>query len=426
MSQKVITREEMQIILTQMCEKAVVASRALAAMSASDKKRCLNVMADELINNIPALLDANGKDMDKAVANNLSSAMLDRLRLDEKRIRGMAEGLRQVAAQEDPVGKVLSSVVRPNGLRIDKVCVPLGVIAIIFESRPNVTADAAGICIKAGNAVILRGGSEALHSNIAIAGIMNRAGIMAGLPDGAVQLIDWTDHAAVNLLLKMNQYIDLVIPRGGERLIRTVVEQSTIPVIKHYKGVCHLYVDSPCNVEQAVKIITNAKVQRPSACNAVETVLINRDILDEFLPPFLTAMKTNGVRLKGGPEFQKLFPDAEPATEEDFYNEYLDLILSVRIVDDVIAAVEHINKYGSRHSDGILSTRQENINYFLSQVDSSTVYANASTRFTDGGEFGMGAEIGISTDKLHARGPMGVNELTSYKYIVLGDGQIRE
>ena len=351
--------------------------------------------------------------------------MIDRLTLTDRRIQEMADGLRVVASQHDPVGRVLSTTVRPNGLEITKISVPLGVIGIIYESRPNVTVDAAGICLKAGNAVILRGGSEAFHSNLILAGIMNRAAIGCGLPDGTVQLVPWTDHAAVNLLLKMDQYLDLIIPRGGERLIRLVCAEATMPVLKHYKGVCHLYVDRECDVEKAVEIVVNAKVQRPSACNALETLLIDRKIAERFVPPFVAAMKENGVELRGDEEFRKLDPEAVPATEDDYYAEYLALVLTVKTVGSVEEAVEHINQYVCRHSDGILSDIPADIDYFFANVDSSTLYANASTRFTDGGEFGMGAEIGISTDKLHARGPMGADELTSYKYLVRGSGQIR-
>ncbi len=420
-----IKTEEIQDGLQRMGEKAVKASRSLAALAAQAKADCLNRMAEELDKARSDVMEANGKDMNGALKLGLSDAMLDRLRLDDGRIDGMVQALREIAGQPDPVGRVLSSAVRPNGLRIDKVSVPLGVVAIIYESRPNVTADAAGICLKAGNAVMLRGGSEAFNSNRAIVEVLNRTAVMSGLPDGVIQLLPWTDRAAVAMMLKMDRYIDLVIPRGGEGLIRTVMKESTIPVLKHYKGVCHLFIDRECDVDMAVKIVENAKCQRPSACNALETLLIDRRIAGRFIPPFLESMRRRHVELRGGYEFRKLVPEAKPASESDFYNEYLDLILSVRIVDGVDQAIEHINTYGSRHSDGIISSVQENVEKFLANVDSSTVYHNASTRFTDGGEFGMGAEIGISTDKLHARGPMGANELTSTKFIVRGSGQVR-
>ena len=421
-----IDETTMQQELERMGAAARRASRKLAVMSAEAKSDCLGRMANALVADAPAILAANAADMERARANGLSEALLDRLRLDERRIGGMAEGLRQVAAQHDPVGRVLSHTVRPNGLEIDKVTVPLGVVAIIYESRPNVTSDAAGICLKAGNAVILRGGSEAFESNRAIAASLNRATVACGVPDGAVQLIPWTDHAAVTRMLKLDQWIDLVIPRGGERLIRTVVRESTIPVLKHYKGVCHIFVDHDCDLEMALAVTENAKCQRPGTCNAMETLLIDRRIAPRFIPPFLARMKARGVELRGCPEFCSYAPEAKPATEEDYYAEYLALILAVRIVSGVEEAVEHINTYGSRHSEAILSNDQADIDYFFANVDSSTLYANASTRFTDGGEFGLGAEIGISTDKLHARGPMGADELTTTKFLVRGSGQLRQ
>ena len=351
--------------------------------------------------------------------------MIDRLTLNEKRIAAMADGLRTVAAQHDPVGRVLNKTVRDNGLEITKISVPFGVIGIIYEARPNVTSDASGICIKAGNAVILRGGSEAFESNTIIARIMNEAAVACGLPAGTVQLLPWTDREAVKLMLKMDKYIDLVIPRGGEGLIRTVTAEATMPVLKHYKGVCHLYVDAKCDFDAAVKIVVNAKCQRPGVCNALETLLIAEDALPVFAPMLVKAMAENHVELRSDEKFAAYCPGAKIASEDDWYAEYLSLILAVKTVNSVEDAIAHINTYGSRHSDGILSTDAENIAIFTANVDSSTVYVNASTRFTDGGEFGMGAEIGISTDKLHARGPMGADELTSYKYIVRGSGQIR-
>ncbi|NOY74444.1 MAG: glutamate-5-semialdehyde dehydrogenase [Kiritimatiellaeota bacterium] len=412
--------------LEAMGEKAKMASRVLAAMSSSTKNNCLLKMAEAIENELKVIQVENKKDLDAGVEKGLSKAMLDRLELTDARIAEMAKGLREVAALEDPVGRKLSNIIRPNGLEIEKVSVPIGVIGIIFESRPNVTIDAAGLCLKAGNAVILRGGSEAINSNIALTHCANLAGMEAGLPDGAIQFIPWTDRAAVSKLLKMDKYVDLIIPRGGEGLIRAVVEQSTIPVIKHYKGVCHIYIDSECDFDMAEKIVVNAKCQRPGVCNAIETLLINAEIAAEFAPMIADELKSRGVELRGGRDFRGFVPDAVPAAEEDWSEEYLDLILSVKIVSDVAAAVEHINRYGSGHSDGIVTTSKERSDQFLRDVDSATVYLNASTRFTDGGEFGMGAEIGISTDKLHARGPMALPELTTYKYLILGDGQIRE
>ena len=421
-----MTQEEMQSTLDAMGAKALEASRALAVAGADAKVAFLLRTADMIEKEAAAILEANAADLEYGREKGLSGAMLDRLRLDEKRISGMAQGVRTVAAQEDPVGRVLEKRVRPNGLEISKVSVPFGVIGIIYESRPNVTVDAAAICLKAGNAVMLRGGSEAFNSNMCLAGILDRAGVACGIPAGAVQLIPWRDREAVKLLLKMDRYIDLIIPRGGEGLVRTVMAEATRPVLKHYKGVCHLFVDESCDLEKAVKIVVNAKCQRPGTCNALETLLIDRKIAPRFVPFFAAAMRQNKVELRGDEAFRRLVPDALPATEEDYFAEYLDLILAVKIVDGVDEAIRHINFYGSRHSDGIISDNEEHIERFFGGVDSSTLYANASTRFTDGGEFGMGAEIGISTDKLHARGPMGVNELTTYKYLVRGDGQLRE
>ena len=417
--------ETMKRVLHEMGEKAVAASRALAVLPAAEKNRCLHRMAEKIESSVPGIKAANAKDLEAARASGISEAMIDRLTLTDRRIAEMAEGLRVVASQNDPVGRILSEKTRPNGLVITKISVPLGVIGIIYESRPNVTVDAAGICLKAGNAVILRGGSEAFQSNLFLAKLLDEAAVECGLSAGAVQLVPWTDHAAVPLLLKMDRYLDLIIPRGGEKLIRLVCAEATMPVLKHYKGVCHLYIDAGCDVAKAVSIVSNAKCQRPSACNAVETVLIDRAVAAEFVPPFVAEMRKNKVELRGDEEFRALCPEAKAASEDDWYAEYLDLILAVRMVGSVEEAVAHINQYGSRHSDGIVSSNQAHIDYFFANVDSSTLYSNASTRFTDGGEFGMGAEIGISTDKLHARGPMGADELTSYKYLVRGDGQIR-
>ena len=423
---KEMTDEEIQNILHQIGAKALAASRALALLSPESKNKCLLHMADAIKDSVKEIKTANKKDLKAGKAKGLSNAMLDRLELTDERIEAMADGLRTVASLDDPVGKKLSSTVRPNGIEIDKISVPIGVIGIIFESRPNVTVDAAGLCLKAGNAVVLRGGSEAINSNLVLAHCLNRAGVIAGLPDGAVQLIPITDRRAVGAMVKMDQYIDLIIPRGGEGLIRAVVEQSTIPVIKHYKGVCHLYVDAEADIDMAVAITENGKCQRPGVCNALETLLIDEKIAKKFIPSFVESMQKNNVELRGDEAFCKLVPSAKFASEEDFYTEYIDLIFSVKIVPDLEVAIKHINHYGSHHSDAIITDNQQNAETFLRGVDSSTVYHNASTRFTDGFEFGMGAEIGISTDKLHARGPMGLVELTSYKYIVYGTGQIRK
>ena len=420
-----MTQDEMKATLDAMGSKALSASRALAVMAPEVKSSFLLRMADLIEQEGAAIIAANAADLEYGRQKGLSDAMLDRLKLDEKRISAMAEGVRTVAAQEDPVGRIMDKRVRPNGLEITKVSVPFGVIGIIYESRPNVTVDAAAICLKAGNAVMLRGGSEAFNSNMCLAGILDRAGVESGIPSGAVQLIPWRDREAVKMMLKMDRVIDLIIPRGGEGLVRMVTAEATMPVLKHYKGVCHLFVDEKCDVEKAVKILVNAKCQRPGTCNALETLLVHKNILPVFAPVFAAAMAENKVELRGDEAFCSLVPSAVAATDEDYFAEFLNLTLAVKSVADVSEAVEHINKYGSRHSDGIISDTEENIAFFFGNVDSSTLYANASTRFTDGGEFGMGAEIGISTDKLHARGPMGVDELTTYKYLVRGNGQVR-
>ena len=415
--------DEIKTALERMGSEAKAAARKLATATTAGKNSWLNAMADAIDANTALILAENSRDMEAGKANGLSAAMLDRLRLDEKRIKGISDGLRHVVTLPDPVGRRLDDIKRPNGLDIEKVSVPIGVIAIIYESRPNVTVDATGLCLKAGNAVILRGGSEALHSNLALAKLISDAGVKAGMPAGTIQMIPWTGHEAVSLMLKMNQYIDLVIPRGGERLIRAVVEQATMPVIKHYKGICHTFVDESCDFNRACDIIENAKVQRPSACNAIETLLIHRNALAKFAP--MIAKRLSNVELHADEAFRALVPSALPATEDDWTREYLDLKLAVRTVNSLEEAIAHINKYGSGHSDCILTDNPEHAEQFLNEVDSATVYVNASTRFTDGGEFGFGAEIGISTDKLHARGPMGLVELTSYKYKVRGSGQIR-
>ena len=420
-----ITGDELRNALKKMGMKAREAALILANVTSEDKNRWLSAMADAVEKNAPELMRANAVDMEKAAAKGLSAAMLDRLKLNDQRIKGMADGLRHVVTLPDPVGEKLSVTTRPNGIRIEKVSVPIGVIGFIYESRPNVTVDAAGLCLKAGNAVILRGGSEAINSNLAIADCILKAGMAAGMPEGAVQFIPWTAHEAVSEMLKLDAYINLIIPRGGERLIRAVVEQSTIPVIKHYKGVCHLYVDSEADQEMALKILKNGKCQRPGVCNALETLLVNEKIAAEFLPKVAALCKAEGVTVHGDAAWRKLDPAAVEGNETELSNEYLSLNLSGRLVPSVEAAAAHINKYGSGHSDSIITKNPATAEYFLSAVDSATVYWNASTRFTDGGEFGMGAEIGISTDKLHARGPMGLKELTSYKYRIYGEGQIR-
>ncbi len=406
-------------------EKAVLASRKLALLDTAGKNAILLGMAEELMNRKDIIKRENAKDLMGGREKGLSSAMLDRLELTDARIEGMSDGIRQVAALEDPVGKMIDSKTRPNGLIIEKVRVPIGVIGIIYESRPNVTADTASLCLKSSNAVILRGGSESIHSNTAIADALQAGGTKHGLPEYGVQLIRTTDRQAVKELVQMDDKLDLIIPRGGEGLIRAVAEMSRVPVIKHYKGVCHIFVDESADVAKALAICENAKCQRPGVCNAMETLLVHEKIASTFLPKLAERLGLQGVELRGDESARAIVPAMKPATEEDWYTEYLDLILSVKIVPDTKSAAAHINTYGSRHSDAILSESAESQRIFTQEVDSATVYVNASTRFTDGAEFGMGAEMGISTDKLHARGPMGLEELTTYKYVIKGSGQIR-
>lgn len=411
--------------LARMGVAAKAAARKLALLKGPQKNRCLEAMADALNEQLDAILEANEVDMRKGRQNGLNKAMLDRLRLDEERVAKMAKGLRTLVGLEDPTGRVDATWIRPNGLKIRKVRVPIGVIAIIYEARPNVTADAAGLCLKAGNAVFLRGGSESLNSNKAIVKALTDGIRRSDLPPEVVQLIPWTQHEAVNAMLKMDAYIDLIIPRGSEGLIRKVVDNSTIPVIKHYKGVCHIYVDKEADQQMALQIIENAKCQRPGVCNAVETVLIHKDIAPEFVPKIVDMLHKRNVELRGDEAFCQLVPHTPPATEDDWYTEYLELILSARVVNNTEQAIEHIAEYGSGHSEAIVTGNRNTATYFQEAVDAATVYVNASTRFTDGGEFGMGAEIGVSTDRIHARGPVGLDELTSYKYLITGTGQVR-
>ncbi len=401
------------------------ASRVMATVSSSVKNDALEQIAHNLLNCKTTLMSENEKDIKAAEKEGLSSAMIDRLRLTDSRIEDMAKGIREVINLADPVGELMEESVRPNGLQIQKVRVPIGVIIIIYESRPNVTADAASLCLKTGNATILRGGKESIHSNIAIYGQISSALEKVGLDKKAIQVIETIDRKAVDYLLKADEYVNLVIPRGGEGLIRNVVENSTIPVIKHYKGVCHIYVDEFANLNMAKDVCLNAKIQRPGTCNAMETMLVHEKIAKTFLPDISRSMSDAGVELRGCEKSRKILPDIKAATEEDWSTEYLEKILSVKIVSSIEEALNHISVYGSSHSDAIITENKPNAKKFTDEVDSAAVYVNASTRFTDGYEFGMGAEIGISTDKLHARGPMGLNELTSYKYIVHGNGQIR-
>lgn len=407
-------------------KQALTASRALIALTSRRKNTILNAMADELESRKKDIIAANAKDIQEAENNGLSPAMIDRLTLTDARFSSMVKGMRAVAGLKDPIGARISRWIRPNGLEIIKQRVPIGVIGIIFESRPNVTADSAALCFKTSNAVILRGGKEAVNSNAAIAEAITEGGRKKGMPENAIQLIRITDHAAVNALVRLTDSVDLIIPRGGEKLIRAVTENALVPVIKHYKGVCHVYVDKDADQEMALRIVENAKCQRPGVCNAMETLLVHKNVAAEFLPKIAEVLLAKNVELRGDATAKSIVSSMKDATEADWSEEYLELTLSVAVVDSCEAAVEHINTYGSRHSDAIVTDNQEAATFFAKNVDSSSVYLNASTRFTDGCEFGMGAEIGISTDKLHCRGPMGLEELTTYKFIIQGNGQIRE
>jgi len=406
--------------------QAKIASRRLAPLSSAEKNRALLLMADKIEAKSAFLVEENAKDLDFAKANGVSSAVLDRIALNPKRVRAMAQGLRDVAALADPVREVVKMWRRPNGLQVGRMRIPLGVIGIIYEARPNVTADAAALCLKSGNAVILRGGSEAHHSNQAIGAVLREACAQTRVPQDAVQVVQIKDHALVNELLQLEEFIDLIIPRGGEDLIRAVVANSKIPVIKHYKGVCHVYVDADASLEMAERICFNAKVQRPSVCNAMETLLVHEAVAPKFLPAMIAKFQAAGVEIRGCKTSCALVPGIKPATEEDWSTEYLDLILAVRIVKDLDEAIAHIERYGSDHTESIVTTNYQKSREFIDRVNSSAVMVNASTRFNDGGELGLGAEIGISTSKIHAFGPMGLEELTTTKFIVFGDGQVRE
>ncbi len=422
--------------MTRLAKQAKAASRELAKLTTGEKNACLLAMATALEQNAAALKQANALDMEAAAkSGRLSSAMLDRLKLDDKRIAAMAKGLREVAALADPVGRILDERVRPNGLKLQKISTPIGVVVIIYESRPNVTADAAGLCFKSGNATILRGGKEALNSNQLIARTMIEAGKIAlrQFPEHAIQVVAVADREVIPILLSLTQYVDLCMPRGGEGLIHAVADCSKVPVIKHFKGVCHVYVDADADLKMAVEIVLNAKCQRPAVCNAMETLLVDDKIAKAFLPIIGQQLGEKHVQLRVDADAEAILkseirnPKSEirRAAEQDFYIEYNDYILNMRVVDGVKAAIDHINQYGSAHSDSIVTKNEAHAKQFLNEVDSAAVYWNASTRFTDGGEFGMGAEIGISTDKIGARGPMGLEELTSYKWIGIGNGQLR-
>ena len=419
--------------MTELARQAKAAARELAKLTTAEKNSCLLAMADALQASAAALQTANARDMETGAQMGLSAAMLDRLKLDDQRIAAMAQGLREVAALPDPVGKILDDRTRPNGLRLQKISVPIGVVVIIYESRPNVTADAASLCFKTGNATILRGGKEALHSNKLIAETMVQAARrhQPKFPPHAIQVVPTTDREAIPALLSLPQYVDLCMPRGGEGLIRAVTECSKVPVIKHYKGVCHVFVDRDADLPMAGEIVFNAKCQRPSTCNAAETLLVDKSVAEKFLPLIALKLADKKVELRcDETAFSQLSTlnsqlRVKPAAEQDWSTEYNDYILNVRVVDDVSAAIDHIAHYGSAHSDSIVTRNEATAKKFLAEVDSAAVYWNASTRFTDGGEFGMGAEIGISTDKIGARGPMGLDELTSYKWLGIGNGQIR-
>jgi len=405
--------------------RARSAARALRAAGSSAKDAALASMADALQARAKEILKANADDLAEAKKARLADALLDRLTLTPERLAKMAQSVREIAALRDPVGETIEGYVRPSGLRIERVRVPIGVVLIIYESRPNVTSDVAALCLKSGNAAILRGGKESLRSNLAIHAALADAVADAGLPADAVQMVQNPDRALLAALLQQSETIDLVIPRGGEGLIRAVAEQSRIPVIKHYKGICHVYVDDLADLDMAADICFNAKVQRPGVCNAMETMLVHKNVAARFLPRILKRLADAGVELRGCPRTRKLWPDAKKAADSDWGAEYLDLVLAVRIVDSIEQAIEHIARYGSNHTDAIVSEDVRHIQQFVRDVDSSSVMVNTTTRFSDGGEYGLGAEVGISTDKLHARGPMGVRDLTTYKWVVTGSGQLR-
>jgi len=411
--------------LTQMAKEAQEASRVMLSASSIKKDKALREMAAALNSKKADILRANKKDVQQATRQKMPRAFIDRLILNEKKIREMSDSLRQIAKLNDPVGEVIKAWRRPNGLWINKVRVPIGVIAIIYESRPNVTSDCIGLCFKSGNSVILRGGSDALNSNLAIYRILKKVLEKHQFPPAVVNMVSTAERSAVEALLKLDKYIDLVMPRGGEGLIKRVVRASRIPVIKHYKGICHVYVDEWADLNMAQDICFNAKVQRPGVCNAMETMLVHRDVAARFLPGMLKKFKEAGVQIRGCDITLRIVKGIKQATDKDYHSEYLALILSVKVVQDLSQAIRHINYYGTRHSDSIVTDNYENALEFLKNVDSACVYVNASTRFTDGNQFGMGAEIGISTDKLHARGPMALEELTTYKYTIFGNGQIR-
>jgi glutamate-5-semialdehyde dehydrogenase len=417
---------DLEHMIVQMGQASKKAARALANAQTQVKNQALRQAAARLRQDSGVLLAANLQDVEAGRTHGLSAAMLDRLTLTEARIDAMAKGLEIIADLPDPVGETMAMWRRPNGLEIGQVRVPLGVVGVIYESRPNVTADAAGLCLKAGNAVILKGGSEAFRTNSAIVDVITTATTAAGLPEAAIQLVRSTDRQAVALLLQQDRFIDVIIPRGGEDLIRAVTERSAIPVIQHFSGICHTYVDATADLEKARRICMNAKVQRPWVCNAMENLLVHEAIAPRFLPAFIAELENSGVEVRGCARTRALVPHIKAAREEDWCTEYLDLILAIKVVSSLDEAIEFINTHGSGLADAIVSEDYSHVRRFLHEVDSATVYANASTRFTDGYEFGFGAEVGISTNRLHARGPMGLRELTTYKYVIYGNGQVRE
>jgi len=417
---------DIQRYMQEVGQRARAAARVMARAETAAKDTALMAMAAEIERQSDALIAANRKDLDAGKIQGLDEALLDRLELNAARIKSMAEGLRQIAALADPVGEITDLNYRPSGIQVGRMRVPLGVIGIIYESRPNVTADAAGLCLKSGNASILRGGSEAIHSNRAIAACIQTGLKQAGLPEDAVQVIETTDRAAVGELIRMKEYVDVIVPRGGKSLIERISAEATIPIIKHLHGVCHVYIDDKADLDKAVKVAFNAKTQRYGTCNTMETLLVARDVAAKVLPVLGKMYQDKGVELRGCEATRKILAGIKAATEEDWHTEYLAPILSIRVVDNVDAAMDHIAKYGSAHTDSIVTEDITRARRFLREVDSSSVMVNASTRFADGFEYGLGAEIGISTDKLHARGPVGLEGLTSVKFVVLGDGHVRK
>ncbi len=417
---------QLQKVLIEQGKRARQAARILATTPTSLKDQALMEMADALVENSTELIAANQVDLENGQVMGLTSALLERLMLNEQRIVDMAQGLREIAALPDPVGEVLGMTRRPNGLEVGRIRTPIGVVGIIYESRPNVTADAAGLCLKSGNAIILRGGEEALNSNRVIARVISAAAVKCGLPEGAIQLVDSEDKEAAIFMMKMSDYLDVLIPRGGKGLKNAVIENARVPYIMTGMGNCHVFVDQFADLEKARQIVFNAKVQRPSVCNAAETLLVHSEVAEDFLPLMLADLQEAGVEIRGCARTIQIVGDIKQAREEDWDEEYLDLIIAVKVVDELEEAIEHINIHGTGHSEAIVSESYSNVRRFMAAVDAAAVYANASTRFTDGNVFGFGAEMGISTQKLHARGPMGLTELTTTKFIVYGDGQVRK